>query len=306
MKKIAFIINGKTKSHRRVIKKIGKQFSKGYILKFFITQPDKNGSQLAINALKLDFTHLICVGGDGTLNEVANGIMESRKFFSESKFNAIRIGVLPYGTGNDFAKSINSSFDLPILKNRIDTDQFKQLDLGLAKFKDLSGNDAARYFINITDVGLGGLVVKRVNSSTKLFGSFIAYQWAIIRSLVTYRHQTIKSSADTTIYTGKILNYIIANGAYFGSGLAIAPDAKPDDGIFSLVIVGRVSLFFYLKSLRAIKNGLHIQHPEVFYQQAKEINIESNVPHPIDMDGEYVGNTPLKIKMIEKAVKFLC
>ncbi len=305
MKNIAFIVNGKISFQGRLKRQIHRAFPNDYKITIYVTEPDVNGITLTSRAINEGSTHIICVGGDGTLNEVANGVMESRKTLSEGDSNNLRMGVLPHGTGNDFAKSINVKFNLTELKERIDQDQFNVIDLGLVKFQNLSGHDASRYFINIVDVGIGGIVSKRVNKSPKWIGAFAAYQLAIIRSLISYRHQAIKASADTKIYTGRVLNYIVANGKYFGSGLGIAPDARPDDGMFALVIIGKVSLGFYLKSLSDIKKSKHIKHPHVFYEEAREVNIESEKPLPIDMDGEYVGNTPMRVRMVEKAIRFI-
>ncbi|CAN5528808.1 diacylglycerol kinase family lipid kinase [soil metagenome] len=306
MKKIAFIVNGKIKPRKGLIKAIQANFKGDYNLGFFITELSNGATRLTLRAIKENFTVIICVGGDGSLNEVANGIMEAKQVLSTAAFEQLRTGVLPYGSGNDFAKTIDVDFDIPLLKTWIDSDRHKELDLGLVKFTNLSGTEETRHFINIADVGLGGIVSRWVNESSKWLGAEIAYQWAIIRSLISYRHQPVKARADSLIYTGKVMNYIVANGKYFGSGLGVAPDAMPDDGIFSIVIVGEISLAFYLKSLSDIRKCKRIKHPQVFYEQAKEILVESEVPQPIDMDGEYIGNTPMKIKMVPKAIRFIC
>ena len=305
MKKIAFIIHGRIRGQKSLEKKIKENFRGEFELQFFITDA-RGATPLTVAAVQKQFTYIICIGGDGTLNEVVNGMMQGKQVIPQEEFDQLRIGVLPFGTGNDFAKTIGASFNLPLLKKGIEEDKFKEIDLGLVKFKSLSGDDATRYFINITDVGLGALVVKKVNELPKWLGGSVAYQWAIISTLFSYRLQSVKASADTKIYTGKVINYIVANGKYFGSGMGIAPDAKPDDGILSVIIVGNVSLPFYLKSVSDIKKSKHIKHPQVFYEQAKEIVVESDVSQPIDMDGEYVGNTPMRIRVVEKAVKVIC
>jgi diacylglycerol kinase (ATP) len=305
MKKIAFIINGKIGGQRKLVEKLNGNFVGDYHLDFLITD-SKGAIPLTVKAIENGFTHIISIGGDGSLNEVVNGVMNVKDGVSPEIFSQLRIGVLPYGTGNDFAKTIGASFNLPHLKSWIDKDRFREIDLGLVKFKNLSNKDESRYFVNITDVGLGAHVVKRVNALPKWLGGSVAYQLAIISTLISYRLQAVRASADSSIYTGKVINYIVANGKYFGSGMGIAPDALPDDGMFSIVIVGDVSLAFYLKSISDIKKGKRIEHPQVFYNEAKEVLVESDIPQPIDMDGEYIGNTPMKIKMIPRCVQFIC
>ena len=103
------------------------------------------------------------------------------------------------------------------------------------------------------------------------------------------------------------MNLVIANGKYFGSGLGIAPDADPADGQFSVVLIGEISMLDYLKNLGQVRKCEKIIHPELKYLSAKEISIEHvGEPLPIDMDGEFIGYSPMKISMVHNALKFIC
>ena len=162
------------------------------------------------------------------------------------------------------------------------------------------------YFINITDLGIGGVISRKLAGSRKLLGATLTYQAVIISTaFIGYKHQLIKAKADKFEYAGKIMNFIVANGKYFGSGLGIAPDAKPDDGLFSIVIVGDVSLWDYLMNLSTIRKCLKVKHPKLQYFDAEEICIKSESLLPIDMDGEFIGYSPLKINIIHNVLTFI-
>ncbi len=307
-KKIAFIVHGKIKKHQQIISQIKEVFSARYDLSFHISQYSRHAIQLSSSAIQDGASFIIAVGGDGTLNEVANGVMNAKNngFIDDLQLNNVKIGVLPRGTGNDFCKTIRVSYDLQALKKLIENDSYKPVDLGLATFQGTNGNTAKHYFINITDIGLGGIIARKLSGSSKLLGAVITYQAIIISSLISYRHKKIKVKADSFDYEGKVMSFIAANGKYFGAGLGIAPNALPDDGLFSAVIIGKISIWDYLMNLGRIRKCLKVEHPEVKYFDAREIHIESlTEPLPIDMDGEFVGYSPLKINIVPKVLTFI-
>ena len=143
--KIAFILNGKIKHCQKIISQIKEIFSSGYDLSFYISQYAGHCIELASDALKSGATHIIAVGGDGTLNEVINGVMSARnESTSKDEWNRVRIGLLPKGSGNDFAKTMSVEYNLPMLKNLIEADSYKQIDLGLADYQGVDGKPSKR------------------------------------------------------------------------------------------------------------------------------------------------------------------
>ena len=298
MSKITFILHGKNKSNPKIVSGIKKAFGVGYEVVFHYTEFQKHAIDLAKQAALENPTYIIAVGGDGTLNEVANGVMLSGN-------TEVKLGLLPYGTGNDFAKTIGVSNSIDELKRLIETNSIKEIDLGLVHFKNLDSKDESRYFINITDVGMGGFIAQKLANSSKWLGAFLTFQKAIVSTFLTYNHRSLKSKADSFVYEGKILSYIIANGKYFGAGLGIAPDAKPDDSFFEIVLGAEISLWDYLLNLGKVQKCLKIEHPQMSYHQAKEVIIESDEDLPIDMDGEFIGYSPIKVSVVPRALKFL-
>lgn len=298
MKKIGFILHGKYKGNNKLISQLREALCASYEVFFSFTEHTGHGKDLAKEAALSNSDYLISVSGDGTLNEVVNGIM-----LSENK--NVKLGLLPHGTGNDFSKTIKVSNDILRLKEMIAQNNCRQIDLGLAQFKNLKGEEDSRYFINIADVGLGGFIAKKLSGSSKWMGATLTFQKAIITTFLTYKHQQVKIKADDYIYEGKILSYIIANGKYFGGGLGIAPNAIPDDGLLDITLASDISLWDYLLNLGKVRACIKIDHPQMKYLRAKNITVET--PHqPVDMDGEFIGYTPLKISVVPKALNFIC
>jgi diacylglycerol kinase (ATP) len=304
---IAFIFHGKIRKWNHIFSQLKQSFNADHKLASFITKSAMHSIELAEQAVMEGFTHIISIGGDGTLNEVANGLMNAKKQMSEEDWHRIRLGVLPMGTGNDFIKTVNAPKDIEGIQKLVLTDSFKNIDLGLVKYQATDGGTLSRYFINIADVGIGGVVVEKLNRYSRWLGPRLTYQRAILSTFLRYKGSTVKAIADDFTYEGRIKGLVVAKGKYFGSGLGIAPDAAPDNGQFAVVVLGEISMLDYLKNLRDVSRCKKIIHPGVHYKTAKKVLIESSEePMPLDIDGEFVGYTPLNISIAPSAIKFLC
>lgn len=307
MPTIAFIFHGRISNHQCIFNGLQQTFGASHQLKSYVTENAGHSVMLAQQAVAEGCTHIVCVGGDGSLNEVANGLMKAKQTLSSDVWKIIRMGVLPMGTGNDFVKTVNAPKDAEGLKRLIESDSYKTIDLGLVEYFNKASEKQTRHFINITDVGMGGVVAERLSRYSKWMGATLTYQRAILTTLLTYKNQPIKAKANSFSYEGNIMNFIIANGKYFGSGLGIASDAVADDGEFSVVVLGEISLFDYIKNLGDVQKCRRISHPDLHYKTAKEVYIESPAgPLAIDMDGEFIGYSPMKVSVVSAAVRFLC
>ncbi|HMU97954.1 MAG TPA: YegS/Rv2252/BmrU family lipid kinase [Chitinophagales bacterium] len=310
--KLAFIINGSVRKLDALVEAIHSTFST-YSIEVFISEYAQHYTELVHKALHNQISHLIFVGGDGTINEGINAFINFYKLDDNSfdwvAIAAIKLAVYPAGSGNDFVKSlykfkIDSLF---ALKSLIDSDRVQLVDVGLVNYMDKSKLPSSRFFINITDVGVGGDTVQRKENVPKWLGANFSYMWAITTSITQYKPIAMTAVYDGYNWTGKAMSLVVANGRFFGNGLCVAPDAHLDSGIFELTIVGDISLVEYLKNLGKIKNGIKIIHPEVHYLQAKEIDISSSNSDlmTIDMDGEFIGYAPLNLNCLSKKLTFL-
>ena len=155
---------------------------------------------------------IVAVGGDGTVNEVVNGLMLSNTTCPFTLF--------PLGTGNDFARNFKILADFTSFKTTLTSGKFLLLDIGEALFE--SGQEK-KYFANILDVGMGAEVVKKMNASSRLLGPHLSYLWLISKTLLTYKAQTLTVQNDDGEESAKTMSYVIANGAWFGNDIRIAP-----------------------------------------------------------------------------------
>ena len=300
MLKIGFVVNGKKGRQKRLQQEFKKLSHTSQHLDIVVKETSAIGDAtvIAMNLADSGCTHIIAVGGDGTLNETVNGVKKSTK-------PHCHVGMLTYGTANDFARTIRAPKSLKKLLQLIEKGSSKKLDLGLIEQKvgDLT---YTRYFINIADLGIGAEVVKRVNGSSKVFGSDITFFGAIVRTFFSYTNQPVLCEADNWKWEGKINSLVIANGRYFGSGLCIAPEADPSDGKFSIMISGDIGLSDYLKNVAKIRKGKVLDHPKVEYKVARKLRITSpSLDCFIEADGEFIGGVPVMVSVVDRGINFI-
>jgi len=245
---------------------------------------------------------VVCIGGDGTLNEVINGFMQEGGPLRQDALLAF----IPIGTGCDFIKTVpiprdaNRVFDL-ILESRS-----RAIDLGLLRYRDHEGRAASRYFHNLTSFGLGGEVDERVNTTTKALGGFVSFIWATLISLLIYDkkrvHLTVDNSFDQEVITW---NIAVANGQYHGGGMWVAPDAAVDDGLFHITIIGNLSLPQVFLNLPKLYNGTILEVKKVLSLTGKRLEANSDQRVLLDVDGEQLGQLPVSIEIVPKGLNLV-
>ncbi len=295
--KISFIVKGLIKKKAKLLEEIKTFFPGSQV---FETSHAGHAVELAANAVKANFTHIIAVGGDGTLSEVVNGMA------STGNDSLPVLGLLSYGTANDFSKTAGLDGSVKQLKELLFKNSVSKIDIGHVKFLGMDRLPAERFFINIGDIGIGGYIVENINKSKKKLGADMTFFLETLKGLFRYKKTKVKCRFNGFEWEGNTLSIVIANGKYFGSGLCISPDSTITDGKFGIVILGNVTVIDYLKNLSKIKRGEKMQHAEVFYKEANEIDIipeESSCS--IDLDGEFIGYAPATFKIIPARINFL-
>jgi YegS/Rv2252/BmrU family lipid kinase len=246
---------------------------------------------------------IIAAGGDGTLNQVVNGILKGRE--EERKLPAI--GIIPIGSGNDFARGAGLK-GLPQTMAKLMAFEPRLVDVGLIEYSEQSdgkGERASAYFVNMADIGMGPEVVGKVLASGRPFGSAVAYYKSILNTFLTYKPMVVKAQADNWQWQGKVRTLAVANGPYYGHGLCVAPDAKLDDRKFSVFICGDVSVFDFVMHTGSLKKGKTINMDEVQYKSTTAIGFSSEVACPIEGDGEMLGWLPANVTMIGRQLELL-
>ena len=295
---ICFIVNQKIKRRKSVISKIESEF-KDHSIAIHLTSYPKHAEILARDLIEHGYDYMIAVGGDGTLNEVINGILTAP--VPTNKLPVL--GVFPKGSANDFARSIDVKSSETQLHEMILHKSYHKIDIG----KIMRDNDSQpRYFINIAGLGLGPEVVLHMGNS-KLLGPKLSYFKAIIQTFTKYKRKAIYCKTENWEWRGNLLQMAVANGKFFGNGICVCPDAVVDDGIFHIALFGELSIKDYLKNLKNLKKGIKITHKDAHYHTAKELRIENlnEGVCDIETDGEYIGSSPATISVVPKAINFL-
>lgn len=316
MQKVAFIINRTISKFVKRKNEIETVFnSTDFETKFFVSEKCRHIENLAQNALSEGFDYLIFVGGDGTINEGLNGVMSFFKNNENEDLSAynfehakkIKIGLLPYGSGNDFAKTIQVSKDINQLKDKILANKTQLVDIGFAQFLDENKKPSSRFYMNITDVGMGGIIAKKIIDKNNSFNADLIYIKAIFTTLLNYKKNKVKFTSDTETWESNIMSLIFANGRFFGSGLGVSPDASIQDGVLNIIKLGNINVFDYIYHLKDLKKSKHIKHKEVSYSTAKKLKVEAidGSELLIDMDGEFIGQAPLEIECVPLALNFI-
>ncbi len=310
MSHIAFLLNCNIPQWKNVAAQIDAVFSNDTYQKY-LSEYAGHLPELVKEAVHAGYKKIVVAGGDGSVNELINGLAEAfthNNITDWEKIKEFKLGIIPMGTGNDLCKTLKISSSLKDLKQSIDKDRVTLTDIGSAEFSDKNKQAKQRYFANITDVGMGGVIVENLEKDNSLFSKSVRYRIQIAKTFFTYKKSLVNVHHQDIQYQGKAMNVIVANGKYFGNGLGIAPEAELNDGLMDIVILGDIGVLDYLKHLGTVKKCQRLSHPEVFYYKSEEISITSADERelPIDMDGEFIGYAPLKIINLSRRIHFYC
>jgi len=301
MKTITIIANSKYKRAVRLKNDLCKLLPSGYQISHKLTEYHGHATFLAFEAINENAEIIIAAGGDGTMNEVVNGIMQA----SEEQRNKVVLALFPLGTGNDFARTAAFTDSVHDLVKLIEAGKSRKIDLGYVEFQNVKNEKTGRYFDNIAEIGVGAKTVDIVNKSNKILGSTLTFFISVLKAFVGYKQQSVHIITPDLQWVGKIVAVCVANGRYFGSGLGIAPAANLDSGKLNLVIVGNISTFHFLKYMPHLRKLKVIKHPEVHYLEVESVKIISEEKYPFEMDGEAVGYTPFTAKVIPCALSLM-
>ncbi len=299
--RIAIILNAISLEKDSFYKKILPKLSASFSVEVFETITANDAFSLASKAVQQRFNIILAAGGDGTLHQVLNGILRGRELYTDLPI----LAVIPVGTGNDFARTINIPKNVDHLIALLRNNKPKEIDVGKVYYTSANNEQEERYFINVADIGMGPEVVKKVMASDRTFGAGFSYYLAIIKTFFQYKVMTVHATAYDWKWSGKLRTLAIANGNYFGHGMNIAPDALPNDRVFDVFIAGNVSALFFMLKSHLLKQGKKVIHPEVSYRKTTAIELHSESPCAIEADGEFLGLLPARIEMMKQPIKFL-
>ena len=268
----------------------------------YITKGPGDAVIFAQNAVAEKTRLLVCVGGDGTLNEVVNGIMMNE----ESVRSELMLGFIPNGTGCDFIRTVSIPQDIEKAIDLIALGSTRSIDLGVLFLKNHKGRDHCRYFHNITSFGLGGEVAQRVNRTTKALGPFVSFMWATLISVFLFGTKSIRILVDGSFEKEvSVWNVVVANGQYHGGGMWVAPNASVCDGLLHVTIIGDLTIPEVFFNLSKLYNGRIYDIGKVVTLTGKKVAATSDNRVLLEVDGEQPGMLPMLAKIVPGALNII-
>lgn len=297
--KVAIILNGisgkKKKFYRNILPVLQQKFN----TEVFETKFANHAFELAAACIHDSVDVIISAGGDGTLNQVVNGMLS----VADKKLPTLAL--IPLGSGNDFANTIGATTNVNSLTDLLLQNNPSLVDVGSIQCQDVKGNFKHHYFINECSLGMGPATVRQMEHAPKWLPPNLRYLTSIIKTFFTHKPEWVEIKTEKDHWKGKARVVAIANGKTFGSKIYIAPDAKIDDGIFNTFVVAEIPLLRFLLYLQVIKGGKKIDYPAVKYSKATSAELSSQESTMIEAEGELVGQLPASIKIEPKKIPFL-
>jgi YegS/Rv2252/BmrU family lipid kinase len=238
---------------------------------------------------------VVAVGGDGTLNEVVNGLVRAG--------GSTELATIPLGTGMDFVRTygIPTQFD-DAVRNALEG-ATKTIDVGRVTYREWSGADGERYVANVGSVGMSAAVAQRANGMSKALGGKATFFYALARVFFEWDNTVVSVQLDDTDREARMHDVIVANGQWHGGAMLLAPEAKPDDGLFDVVLIGDVTKRDFVTTAPKIYKGTYLAHPKVELLRSRTVAVSAPEHLPIELDGEQVGTTPARFEIVPAALR---
>ncbi len=283
--KIGYVINpvaGKKRAVQRVsfIKEITEK--QGYEAAIYITDKPGAGIKKAAEAVEKGCHIVVAVGGDGTVNEVVNGVGD----------NNVTVGVIPAGSGNDFARALEIPLAFEEALDCILRGKTKMVDIGMVNGKR---------FVNVASVGFDAQVVMETDNIKHRIKGPLAYFLGVFKALTAYKPFDLELEFQGETIKKQAVLIAVANGIFYGGGMKVAPDALLDDGLFDVCLVEGIPKLRILKLFPLIYSGKHLLRPEVEYFRTERIRIDCPRGY-INSDGEVIGLCPADMVLLPKGL----
>ncbi|MBS1788155.1 MAG: diacylglycerol kinase family lipid kinase [Acidobacteria bacterium] len=278
---------------------------RGVNFKEHLTSKPGEACEATRQALLAGEVCVIAVGGDGTLNEVVSG------YFGEAgqPINPqAAIGLLPCGTGSDFRRSVGL-MNRRMALHAILSGQSQLIDVVKVELFTPNGQPVFCYSVNVVSFGLGGEVVKLVNSWRNTWprwvGGSARFVLAALKALKAYQNRPVKFVLDDSRLEIQTNFFVVANGRFAGGGMQFAPQAEFDDGLMDVVMANGVNRWEVVKELPRIRSGGHLRNPKIEFRRSRTVTVTTSQPLLVDVDGESAGITPARLTIQPAAIRFL-
>ena len=258
--------------------------------------------ELAREGIKTGFRKIIVVGGDGTMNEVINGVYNQ----DSCPTIDIIIGMISVGTGNDWGRMFGITNDYEEAIRIIKAGRICIQDSGVVRY--YSGTSLkSRYFVNMAGLGIDAVVVSRTNRQKDKGRSGKAiYLINLLSSLIGYKAVDTEVVIDGNIIRHDIFSISLGIGRYSGGGMLQTPNAIPDDGLFDITVIKKMRYGEIIRSMKKLYDGTILDHPKTEAFTGRNIKIDSDPLIHVEADGESLGHSPIEFDIIPKSIKVIC
>lgn len=291
----------------RCLSTLTRDLSSGGV-EFDVVETTERGhaTDAAREALAEGIRYLVAVGGDGTVHEVVNGMVEweippegGPPQPRPTAPDAV-LGVAASGSGSDFVRTFGLDRKPEVLARRFATDAVMPIDVGVVRYVDAGGQRCQRVFANIAEVGYGAEVVRLAERLPRFLGR-VRYLFAAWGAITALERQETAVTIGKEEKTVPVVHIVVANCQFFGGGMKVAPRALPDDNRFNIqVFTGNRNQVFLLTS--KIYRGEHVPHPQIIERMAPTLEIDPPKPLRVEADGELLGMTPARFTLLPKAL----
>lgn len=263
-----------------------------------MTEAPGHAAELARSAAREGCELVVSVGGDGTANEIVNGLYQA------GSLGDVSLGMISTGTGSDYARTVGIPRDYREACRRLLGKRRLPVDLGMVEYAS-DGRTAERLFLNFAGLGFDAEIVRATTQKYKALGARASYLVGLLATLLAYRNKRISLNVDGVTEERKVCTVMVTNGRYGGGSMLVAPHADPTDGLFDVLIIGDLDKGDLLRSLPRIYKGTHLTHPKVTAKRARTVEITASQPLSLQADGELIGQAPARFRVKAAALKLV-
>jgi len=300
--KIHIVINpasagGKTgESKEKIIRELKNQIGNNFDLT--VTRAKTDATTITREAITNGCGVVVAVGGDGTVNEVANGFFDNGKIINPD----VKLGIISFGTGQGFAHSIGLLADFSTQIKIIKNDKARLIDVGKIHFEN---NNLSKYFVNEFQLGIGGTLNKNISRLTKKLLGKYAFGFEAVKTLMHYQANELQMIINEKVFIEKIIGIVISNGAFTGGGMRLTPFALTNDGLLDVLLIKDMSLTDRYISFSKVYSAKHIDLEAFQLFKTKKIEFRYKNGLAVSSDGELITDKCVSAEVIPSALKVI-
>jgi diacylglycerol kinase (ATP) len=271
----------------------------GIVPRIELTRGPGDATRIAADAARAGVRFLIAVGGDGTVHEIVNGLLDP--ITGAHLGDDPVLGVVSSGSGCDLVRTFGLDRTPEVLARHLASDATQRIDVGRVHLRDADGAPRTRLFLNVAEVGFGGAVAQMARRLPARLGAR-RYRLGIVAAWGGFRRVHMEVIHDGGVHRDALCNVVVANGQFFGGGLKVAPRALPDDGRLDLQAWGG-SVTDVVRAARQLRDGSHLQRPDVRSWSTASVAVAADVVVPVEADGELIGWSPARFDILPRALR---